>query len=213
MRNLEKLQEPNILFENKASWTTTAIENPSEYNKTRYRHPEIKEKLKEETYNKCIYCESKIGHNTPGDIEHIKPVSLNESLRFEWNNLTIACTECNRRKNDYFDSDKPFLNPYLDNVEDSLIHLGPLVLSKPGDDNAEISIKILQLNCLDSRKQLIARKIDKINEVQNLLQRIRNTSNQELKSILLFELKSFTDNDSEYSAMIKSFYDNHISSI
>ena len=86
--------------------------------------------LKEETGFKCVYCESKIGHNTPGDIEHKIPSSKDEDQHFAWNNLTIACTECNRRKNDYYVIGNEFLDPYSDDVENVLEHHGPLVYWK-----------------------------------------------------------------------------------
>jgi len=126
MRKLLKLEEPYELREMRPYWEKKVAENGSDYYKTKYRAKPIKRRLKKETHNKCVYCESKIGHNTPGDVEHKVPVSLNEDGRFEWKNLTIACTECNRRKNDYYDEEKMFLDPYVDDVE-NLLKRRPLV--------------------------------------------------------------------------------------
>ncbi|WP_353254502.1 hypothetical protein [Salinisphaera sp. PC39] len=93
MRNLDKLQEPAVLEEYSAQWLQDYVENPGSSNKKyKYRHPDIKKQLKDETGFKCVYCESKIGHNTPGDIEHKVPSSRDIELHFFWENLTIACT-------------------------------------------------------------------------------------------------------------------------
>lgn len=69
-------------------------------------------------HGKCVYCESDIGVNHPGDIEHWRPknrVTDNEGrpitiataegpqphpgyywLAYEWSNLLFACEDCNR---------------------------------------------------------------------------------------------------------------------
>jgi len=103
MRNLPKGPPPQVLIENKESWDRTLAVNQTEHNKNRYRHPEIKAALFSETYHKCVYCESKVGHNCPGDIEHKIPKAKRPDLIFDWNNMTIACNECNRRKLEYYD--------------------------------------------------------------------------------------------------------------
>src|SRR5262245_28698431 len=119
MRRVTKTAEPDILRLNFQEWTAAYLaDRRNETKKYRYRHSDIKECLRAETADKCVYCESKVGHNTPGDVEHIMPSRVDGQMHFVWSNLTLACTECNRRKNAYFDAEKPFLNPYSDDVED-----------------------------------------------------------------------------------------------
>ncbi len=204
MRRLAKLDEPLLLKEKKEYWKQKVREVGSEYYKTKYRERSIKKILLEETHDKCVYCESKIGHNTPGDVEHKVPVSVKEEGRFEWRNLTIACTECNRRKNDYYDQEKPFINPYVDNVEDILIHMGPLVFHKPGEEIAEISVKVLEIGDIDKRKQLFSRKVDKLKTAMNLMNRIEKVANADLKEMLIKDLHDMGAIGSEYSAMVKT---------
>ncbi len=204
MRNLEKLQEPYELKEMRPYWERKVVEVGSDYYKTKYRSASIKQVLKQETGNKCIYCESKIGHNTPGDVEHKVPVSLDETKRFEWKNLTIACTECNRRKNDYYDNDTMFLDPYRNNVEQQTFHVGPVVFNQPGNDEAEITIRILELSEIEKRNELFTQKVNKLKSTNNLLARIKKCENPVLKTLLLEELEEMTDKSSEYSGMIRS---------
>jgi len=201
MRNLQKLNEPQILIDNFDNWTLDFTSAPT--NKTyrfRYRHKDIKGTLKTETGFKCIYCESKIGHNTPGDVEHIIPTSKNHATHFVWSNLSIACTECNRRKDNYYEENDEFLNPYTDDVENMLIHLGPIVSWRNGEARAEITLKTLNLNG-GQRIELFMRKIEKIEEITTAIERYQTETNAPLKKILEFQLKTFCDKDSEYSAM------------
>jgi hypothetical protein len=71
-----------------------------------------------------LCCESKIGHNCPGDIEHKCPTKKRLDLIFDWTNLTIACSECNRRKLEYYNPMCMFLDPNVDDVESLVVHLG-----------------------------------------------------------------------------------------
>lgn len=204
MRKLNKLLEPNELREMKDYWREKVIEKGTDYFKTKYRIPIVKETLKKETSNKCAYCESKIGHNCPGDVEHKIPVSVDETKRFEWENLTIACTECNRRKNDYYDEDSMFIDPYIHEVETMLLHLGPVVLHKPGEQLAEISVRILELNEIEKRPELFAQKVIMIKAAMHLMERIIYVQNPHLRKLLINDLLEMTDKNSEYSAMVQS---------
>ncbi len=68
-----------------------------------YKHPHIKDKLKELFNGKCAYCDSNITHITAGDIEHFHPKSAYWWLACDWNNLLFACEKCNRTgKNDAY---------------------------------------------------------------------------------------------------------------
>ncbi len=203
MRCLEKLSCPAVLMENQQNWLKKYLEDKNNnINKFRYRHPDIKEQLKTETGWKCIYCESKIGHNTPGDVEHKNPSSKAIELHFEWRNLTISCTECNRRKNDYFDNEIGFLDPYNDDIESMIEHLGPLVTWVSGNRQAEISIKILELNT-HKRLALILRKVEKLNDFVSLIERW-NQEEGLLKDLLWKDIEDRVDYLSEFSGMLLS---------
>lgn len=206
MRNLRKLPEPAVLSTSKAQWLEEyKADKANSTKKYRYRHADIKSALKDETAFKCVYCESKIGHNTPGDVEHKIPSSKNEDLHFDWPNLTIACTECNRRKNNYYEAGNEFLDPYTDDVESLLEHHGPLVFWTSANARAEITIRTLELNGL-SRQQLIERKINKIDEFSNLIERFLEKSGA-LKLLLWKQIEEMISHRSEYSAMLNEIID------
>lgn len=204
MRNLTKLPIPAILAENHEEWLRLYLDDKSNStNKYRYRHIDIKDTLKKETGWKCIYCESKIGHNTPGDVEHKIPSSKKEEFHFTWENLSVACNECNRRKNDYYEDKPRFLDPYIDDVESIVEHIGPILSWKSGNEQGEITVKTLELDT-SKRSQLIFRKIEKIAGLNNLIERYSSAASDAKKRILKIEIKRMGNWDSEYSCMILS---------
>lgn len=204
MRNLEKVEIPNVLAEYHDEWLTAFLaDKKNSTKKYRYRHTEIKTTLKEETGWKCVYCESKIGHNTPGDVEHKVPSSKVEDLHFNWENLTVACTECNRRKNNYYEEGEEFLDPYNDDVENAVQHYGPVLSWANGQERAEITVKTLELDT-DVRFPLISRKIEKIEELNNVIERYVKEENLAIKALMKAKIRRMIDIKSEYSGMIKS---------
>jgi hypothetical protein len=137
-------------------------------------------------------------------VEHKIPSSKNETLHFEWTNLTMACTECNRRKNDYYKKGAEFLDPYVDDVEACLVHLGPLVYHRAGELRAEITVKILALDRLE-RASLIQRKCDALEKARALLELVDNATSEILRALRRDELEKMRSADGEYSVMIATY--------
>ncbi|HOW86447.1 MAG TPA: HNH endonuclease [Candidatus Aminicenantes bacterium] len=161
----------------------------------------------EETNGKCAYCESKVGHNCPGDIEHKIPVDDRPDLLFNWDNLIISCTECNRRKGTYYDESCMFLDPNKDDVESRLQHIGPLVFNKPGDVRAEVTVRLLEIDRPDGRPYLMGRKYEKLENTRGLVKSIVRENNVILKAFLIQELEVQCSTTEEYSAMVKAYVD------
>ena len=87
----------------------------------RYRLPEVVRALHAMQHCKCCYCEQPIGIDTSGKhVEHFRPRRF-RGLLYRWENLLLACADCNGAKGDKF--------PKLKNGE-------PLLLdpSDPNDD-------------------------------------------------------------------------------
>jgi uncharacterized protein (TIGR02646 family) len=77
-----------------------------------YKFPENKEALISASHSKCAYCESKVDHVYPGDVEHLKPKSIFPELEFSWPNLGYVCSVCNNSKNDFYSTTTPLIDPY-----------------------------------------------------------------------------------------------------
>lgn len=204
MRSLQKLPKPAVLAANEAIWLAEYLaDSHNSTKRNRYRDKEIKSTLREETANKCVYCESKLGHNTPGDVEHKIPTSKAPNRHFDWLNLTLACNECNRRKSNYFNEAEGFLDPYVDAVEEYLDHVGPVVTWKAGAARGEIFVSTLEL-CSEHRFALVARKIERLNQLAHLLERYNSEERVVMKGLLQRQIRQMADRTSEYSAMIEA---------
>lgn len=205
MRSLKKGVMPEVLAKNAAKWLKEYLADPhSSTKKYRYRDSAIKDALRHETAWKCVYCESRIGHNTPGDVEHKIPSSRMPALHFTWNNLTIACSECNRRKNDYYDEAEQFVDPYTDAVEVELIHVGPLVFWRPGYPRMERSIRVLALDNM-SRSRLMQQKVDLLEKARSLADLACSSHDPTLRQLRLDELRRMQHWSSEYSACVRTY--------
>lgn len=206
MRRLTKNSTPQVLVDNGPTWLAEyQADRDSPAKRNRYRHWEIKTALISETGGKCVYCESKVGHNTPGDIEHKVPTSKNEVLHFEWGNLTVACTECNRRKNNYYVQGEEFLDPYVDDVEACLFHAGPFVHWVAGHARAEITVRMLQLDSL-GRPALIDRKRENLEKARTLLELVAAASGDPiLHALREDEVDRMCSLDAEFSAMARTY--------
>lgn len=65
---------------------------------SRYKHKDVKEKLKE-SYKNCCFCEV---HDQQLEVEHYRPKSKYYWLAYSWDNLTLSCTKCNKSKSNNF---------------------------------------------------------------------------------------------------------------
>lgn len=207
MIKINKLNEPQVLIDNGTEWTRQHLENiangveSSTYLKSRYNHKDIKEQIVKETHGKCAYCESKLRHIHHGDIEHIFPKSLDETKRFEWNNLTLACEICNQYKSDK----DPLLNhiqdPYVSDPEKSFLFAGTLVV---GLNTIGICTEsILKLN----RDELLERRLERLEKIKLIFQNAINLSlPQPVRQNIYNDLVTQeADSSSEYTAMVRCF--------
>lgn len=70
---------------------------------THYNKKKVVKELWEMQKHKCCYCEMEIppeGHLKA--VEHFNPQSKNKRKRNDWNNLLLACAQCNGRKSNKF---------------------------------------------------------------------------------------------------------------
>jgi hypothetical protein len=70
-----------------------------------YRKNPVLQTLADDCYGKCYICEDK---PTTINVEHIVPHRSDPTLKYEWDNLFIACGHCNNTKHTKFDD---ILNP------------------------------------------------------------------------------------------------------
>lgn len=72
-----------------------------------YKDKQLSDHLEKKFHNKCGYCESKVAHVTPKDVDHYRPKASIEGKEYsyrpgyywlgaDWHNLIVACPRCNR---------------------------------------------------------------------------------------------------------------------
>jgi len=174
--------------------------NPAVLTKGDYKDSVNKEALRKSTAGKCMYCESKIEHNSYAHVEHIKPKAKFPELEFSWDNLGFSCQVCNTNKGEKYDETTPFIDPYSENPEDHIVFLLLYLFPKQGSERGEYTIKELDLN----RPNLIERRKERIDKLIVMINATYRTSSENLRNQAIMELKAEAEKDKEYSAMIKS---------
>lgn len=83
--------------------------------KSTYNTLEVNVALREMFHGKCYICENRdvISYQ----IEHLRPHHGNFDLKYDWNNLFLACAHCNNTKLDKY---TPVIDCTVENVEDSI---------------------------------------------------------------------------------------------
>jgi len=210
MIKIVKGSEPNILKNNKSQWTKELLSLIAQGKKipsalaTKYNQDEVKNALKKECRNKCMYCESLVSHIAHEHIEHIKPKAKDKfpELTFEWENLGLACPICNMNKGSKYESTLPFVNPYKDDPNDYFIAMGHYLYNKPGNNRAELTRREIELN----RPELIEKRKERLESIIRLIERYCTMNDGYLKDALLDEIHTEIEENKPYSIFAKSIY-------
>lgn len=207
MIKLTKIEEPGILKIYKAQWCKELIDYVKRgviipvTVKNRYNQEEVKERLKKETNDKCMYCESYISAVSPEHIEHYKPKSLYPELTFEWSNLGLACPCCNIKKRDKFDEQCSYINPYIDNPSEHFAFLGTMICHNPNDKRAIITELDIELN----RPELMEARKNQIDKIRSLIDLYTSETNPSLKATLKKNIEIEIGTDKPYSAFTNAY--------
>jgi uncharacterized protein (TIGR02646 family) len=207
MIKITKGDKPAILNEKAAEWTAEvqaaldAGEELSKSLKSKYNHATVKAAIVAETYGKCAYCESKMRHVAPGDIEHVVPKSIEPALWFEWLNLTLACPVCNTNKSNH----QGFVDPHDDEPDDHFWFAGTAIFPKADSERGALTETVLKLN----RAELHDKRYDRLSALERLLRLASKMTDPALKQMLQQDLiENETRPECEYAAMSRAFVAN-----
>lgn len=172
-----------------------------------YKHPINKTALLASSFNKCMYCESKILTIDFGDVEHIKPKSADKfpELEFVWENLGIACGRCNNKKSDNYHYDTPYINPYEDDPSHYLVAEYNWIFSLRNNERGQVTIEDIGLN----RPELIEQRKTLLDRIMQTIQAVDNTRNEGLRTAALAALAEEASSTREYSMAVAARLEKH----
>ena len=129
MRNVNRLIMPTSLKNNSVTWTNILLNEIAKVGDVskvedkyfrKYNKPDVRRSLKNMYKNLCCYCERDVGRS--GHIEHRKPMKPYPNETYNWDNMNLACADCNEAKGNKYDEAHPILDyvndvPISDNLE------------------------------------------------------------------------------------------------
>lgn len=172
MHKVNRTKIPASLQLNAKEWTSNLLSQIAacggydkvlDVYKNKYRQLDVQAALADMYSNRCCYCESLIGIQTFGRIEHLKPKSnpYFYQLSFDWNNLHWSCEVCNTRyKKTNWNFFYPILDPSKDDI-DKYMKLNTMngeYETDRGNQRAETTILHTGLNrdsLISARRRLI----------------------------------------------------------
>lgn len=95
MRSLQRGDAPGVLAREGARWTAEFVASTAPRpDPKRYRHAEVRARLRAVSADKCFYCERP---PLDGDeqVDHYREVATHRALAYAWENLYLACKDCN----------------------------------------------------------------------------------------------------------------------
>lgn len=165
-----------------------------------YKHPENKRALTTACSEKCMYCESKVTQVYWGDVEHIRPKAVFPQFQFTWDNLGFVCARCNGEKSDKWSEETQFINPFVDDPDEHLAAVGAFLFHRNGSERGEYTWRQIGLN----RPELFERRTERIEQMQNLIDKMQRTANHELRDLIRRELDDELADDKEYAMVCRA---------
>ena len=231
MIKIQKPTAPQVLQDNKATWTQNlldAINTYGGYSKipesdknsllSHYRHKNIQAALFSSSHHKCAFCECIPGESSHMEVEHFEPKSLYPDLAFDWDNFLPSCRICNEEKSDTDTRTNPIINPAIEDPEQlltySFLRIKPLAGSGQ-EQKAQQTIDVCNLNCerlYNARSALMKSITEYIDELKDKINWISEADTDQKRKVRITKLKnsiavidSLTTADSAFSGYAKWF--------
>ncbi len=163
MRYIADREEPELFRKwasrnSKANWSDFSASTDEEV-KEIYNH--LRETLISQQKQMCCYCEIALIENIDAHIEHLMDKDNFPKKKFQFDNLLASCQyhdSCGHAKeNKYFEG---MLSPLDEECQSKFSYTGNgrIIAVDESDEDAEKTIKLLDLNCkrlVDRRKSII----------------------------------------------------------
>lgn len=167
-----------------------------------YGDSTVKDHLKQDQHNKCAFCEQTLNGDF-GDVEHFRPKGGYKNkeednlmqpgyywLAYDWNNLMLSCSTCNRRhKKNLFplldetarniehrniSNETPLLiNPVSENPSDHICFERHIIKSQITDGVEDpVGKTTIETFKLNDREDLVARRQQRWKEYEHIIENI-----------------------------------------
>lgn len=203
MRYIKRLSKPEILEQKEQEWTDKFLKSGKDRpDNSKYGHDDIKSVLFTMSHHKCYYCEQVL-KGSKQEIDHFIEVKERKDLAYAWDNLYLACENCNNKLPNRDIAVTEVLNPCVDSDEEIMSHLTfeneQIIFLTP---KGESSIKKYKLSSekLDFlRGKFLIAFYKKLSHLHNL----RATENRKLTLEETKSLQEFAQIDRPFSLLFK----------
>ena len=220
MRHIKRFPEPAILKEKQTEWqekykAKLAVDSKARPDNSKYAHKEIKDSLYAMSYGKCFYCESKLSGGNK-EVDHFVEVAIDHSKAYEWDNLYLACTNCNDKINHEAIPVTDALDPCCDSdeeIQQNITFVDEQICAVPGSTKGLNTIKKYRLNTdlLDMRRGQWLRKLLKtVADIEAVMidEGRKSVTDSEKKTLL-----RYMSPDQPYSLMSEVFLRTHFANL
>ena len=207
---------PAILRDKQAEWQEKYEEKLEENPKARpdnskYAHKDIKDTLYAMSYGKCFYCETKLSGGNK-EVDHFIEVSIDHSKAYEWENLYLACSNCNDKLDHETIPVSEALDPCRDSdeeIQQNITYVDELISAVPGSQKGLNTIKKFKLNTelLDMRRGQWLNKL--LKSVIDIQERMIAEGREKVTKEERERLLRYTMPDQPYSLMSEVYLKTH----
>ncbi len=205
MRFIKRLPKPDILTRKENVWRDNFLQsNKARPHNSQYAHQEIRSALNSMSFHKCFYCERKL-KDISQEVDHFIEVAERKELAFDWNNLYLACDNCNNKINNKAISVDQALDPCRDADDVIQVHLtfdDEIIRAK---NNSLLGLNTIKKYRLDN-DQLDKVRVVQIKNFQKVLIQIQQNLIYESRQINELEkeaLLHFQNVDQSFSLMFR----------
>ncbi len=208
MIHIDRLPKPDILVRKEIEWTKKFINSGKKRpDNSKYGHPEIRKHLNSMSYHKCFYCERKLT-GVHKEIDHYIEVSdpTGKQLAFDWDNLFLACDNCNDKFSNTSIPVSEALNPCIDTnekIQENITFEDEIISAK---NNSIIGLQTIKKFRLDTEllDMLRAKQLNWFNKVLiKILKKTNTEGGREINDTEKESLLRFTQKDHPFSLMFK----------
>lgn len=220
MRHIDRLPIPLILHNKHDEWQKKyeerlAVDSKARPDSAKYAHKSIKDRLYAMSHGKCFYCETKLSGGNR-EVDHFVEVSIDHTKAYEWENLYLACLNCNDKFDDSVISVNDALDPCRDSdelIQQNITFVDEQICAVCGSERGLKTIKKYRLDTelLDLKRSRWLNKLQKaiITIQKNMINDGRNKLTDEERRVI----HSYISPDQPYSLMCTEYLKKNYASL